>query len=350
MSCRPVAVALVAAGLIGFVLYIRHRSGLPMSGAPAPAVTTAVEAEPGLEQLAWTFTSNQQCQQCHPEIFEEWLADEHSQAWHNQPLFPQDPKRTECVSCHASVPILENGLEQEIRVRATRFEEGIGCIECHKSGDTVRGPLASSVAPCNPRRDPVFLESKVCMPCHAPHGTFDEWRGSRFQDTTCQECHMAEVAAVSRDGTPRKRRSHVFLSMRHEAMRNQAVTVQARQEGQAVRVQITNDKTGHAFPGEISNRLAILRTRFLDAGGAGIVVGTDAAGEARAGHEHLMRAVPRPQRTEKSRGTQLGPGETRSFSYPLPAGAAKVLVELKYKFQSLFAEISVWEAEFEVRR
>ncbi len=161
---------------------------------------------------------------------------------------------------------------------------------------------------------------------------------------------MAEVAAVAPDGTPRKRRSHLFLSMRHQEIRHNAVTVEARLRGDSVRVRITNDKTGHAFPGEISNRLAILRTRFLDARGMPLVVGTDAAGEPSTGHEHVMRAVPRPQRTDKHRGTQLQPDETRTFDHPVPAGTAKVKVELKYKFQSLFPEIPVWEQVLEVKR
>lgn len=334
-ALRICAIA-VLASLFGALVYaIRVRSQAPPPGRP-PSVATPVQGPRRHPSLP--FQTNAECQSCHQAIWDELMADEHSQAWHNKPLFPQDPKRTECVSCHAPVPILEHGLEKEIVVRSSRFEEGVGCIECHKFGDGVNGPLPSAEAPCNPTFDARFKTSDTCIPCHAPHGTFDEWRASAWKHKTCQDCHMPEVERpIVTGGPPRKGRSHKFLSARQPDFLQNSVKTDAGFEGGKLVVRITNHNVGHNFPGEISNREVVLHTQFLNDVGLAV-----------ASYRESMQAPPRPQRIDKPT-TQIRPGETRVYAYALPAEMwAKVKIKLEYKFLSFWhSGVPVWEGILE---
>lgn len=340
---RGAAILAVAVGLGLFVYYIRIRAGMPMVERVAPTAPPAASApvetaEKRPPRHPWTFTSNSQCKECHEEVWNEWTSDEHSQAWFNKPLFPQDPKRTECVSCHASVPILDHGLEKEIVVRADRFEEGIGCIECHKFQDGSNGPLPSIEAACNPTFDARFKTSVTCTPCHAPHGTFDEWQASAWRDKTCQDCHMPEVERPSATGGPvRKVKSHKFLSARQLPFLKDSVKVDAAIEGSKVVVRIANHNTGHNFPGEISNREVVLNVKFVD--DLGMPVGTGRAS---------MQAPPRPQRDDKPT-TQIRPGEERVYEFPFPEGDwVRTQLKMEYKFLSMWPHgVEFWSKTFD---
>ncbi|HLG42004.1 MAG TPA: cytochrome c3 family protein [Planctomycetota bacterium] len=332
-TLRAGGIIILALGLGAFVYYIRLQSKAvrpkPAPAPVAPAVPSGPKRHPPL-----AFKSNDECKTCHFDIWQECRSDEHSQAWNNKPLFPQDPKRTECVSCHASVPILDHGLDKEIAVRADRFEEGIGCIECHKLNDGVNGPLPSIEAPCNPTFDGRFQTSDTCIPCHAPHGTFEEWKASSWKNKTCQECHMPIVERSSAAGGPvRKVRSHKFLSARQPEFLQSAVKAEAAFESGTLVIKITNHNTGHNFPGEISNREVILHTRFLNDLGLPI-----------ASHRESMQAPPRPQRLDKPT-TQIRAGETRVHRYAPPAEDWRsVRCTIEYKFLSFWhSGVPVWE-------
>jgi hypothetical protein len=327
----------VAVGLFAFVVYIRHRASLPAPPTPIPTPPPT----PNIAKQPYSFKSNAECFACHKDIADECAQDEHSKAWFNKPLMPQDPKRTECVSCHASLPILELGLDKMPLVRNARYEEGIGCIECHQLNDTVHGPLPAVQAACNPVQNKIFTDSMACAPCHAPHGTMDEWKASEWgkKGVTCQACHMPEVERPSADGGPkRKVRSHKMLTQRDPEFLKKAVSVKASIEGGKLVVSITNDNTGHKFPGEIFNREVFLKTEIYNE-----------QAERVANFRESMKTPPRPQRGSEPT-TQIQAGETRTYTYDLPAGKLKITMFLGYKlfiFNPDQTALEVWKGELE---
>ena len=296
----------VACGLALFVVRVRSLAREPIAIASAPAPL---------------FATNESCRACHREIWDEWQADEHSRAWFNEPFLAQDPKKSECNACHASRPILEVGLAQPAEIRAARFEEGIGCLECHANVDHVEGPNGGTGA-CAPRANAAFRTSEVCAPCHAAHGTLDEWRATSFAavGVTCQTCHMPEVTRPSATGgAPRRVRSHRMRTQADVTMLQEAVRLEARVEGEELVVRLANVGAAHAVPGEIFNRELFLATRVLARDGSEL-----------AAFRESLRTVRREQRASGP-STQLAAGEERRFEYALPAGAAAAELLLGYK-------------------
>lgn len=327
-------VLLLASGLVALVLYIRRAAERPL--APAAPTGKAVESAstppPRAEPGASRFRSNHDCAECHERVAAECAEDQHPSAWHNGPLFPQDPKRIECASCHASKPIFEVGLSEDAQVRAERHDEGIGCIECHRAGDEVRGPRAGRQGPCNPIRDDAFEGIEVCAPCHAAHGSLEEWRGSSWAErgVTCQGCHMPEIEVTEPDGTRRTVRSHRMRTQRDPAFLKSALSVTATMDGDELLVAITNDGAGHNVPGEIFNRELFLKTTVLREDGAVV-----------EGHRESMRTTRRTQRTSES-STQIRPGEVRTYRYAMPPEAHAARVKLGYKLFFLDPDRKAW--------
>jgi hypothetical protein len=333
---RILAIAAMAAALTAFVLVTRRLAREPLAaGASLPATAPASRPFP--------FTSNLDCQPCHLEIWNELSQDQHALAWFNEPFLVPDPKRTECNNCHAPQPILEVGIETMPVIRADRFEEGVGCIECHRRGDHVEGPLPTTEAPCNPTFNPAFDRSIICASCHAPHGTMDEWRASSWarDGHTCQTCHMPQVERASATGgVVRKVRSHRMRSQRDPTMLREAVTLDVRPSGGELLVGLTNSGTAHNVPGEIFNREMFVTTVF-----------TDARGEELAAFRESMKTVKREQRSTEPT-SQLKVGETRTWRYARPAGPCTVRVRVRYKLFFLAPDdgaVTVHEKVLELR-
>lgn len=326
-SVRFLASLLIVSALVAFVLGVRRfaREPLQERGRPVPGT-------PGSGALA--FASNADCRPCHEEIWDEWAEDQHALAWFNEPLLPQDPKRTECNNCHAPEPILETGLDTLAVIRTARFEEGVGCIECHRNGEHVEGPLPGRAAACDPRENAVFTTPSVCAPCHAQHGSLDEWQASEWsrKGFTCQACHMPLVERASASGgPPRSVRSHRMRSQRDPSLLREAVALEARLDERRIAVSLANVGAGHNVPGEIFNRELVLATRVLDPAG----------GELAAWRESL-KTVKREQRSSEP-STQLRSGETRAWSYSLPAGHGTVEVRVLYKSFYLMPDAAAQE-------
>ncbi|MHC4812945.1 MAG: cytochrome c3 family protein [Planctomycetota bacterium] len=321
---RTVLIVVVGAALAVLVVTVRRLSKEPLQESP--------------RRQPFTFITNAGCQPCHQEIYAEWQADQHSQAWFNFGQ-PQDPKRTECNNCHAPLPILEVGIMTLPVIRGERFEEGVGCIECHQNVDHVEGPRPTAEAACNPVQNKAFTESRICHSCHAPHGTFAEMQDTRFakEGYTCQRCHMPFVERASFTGGPvRKVRSHRMRTQRDAGVLQEAVTLAVNVADGKVRVSLTNVGAAHNVPGEIFNREMFVTTTVLDA-----------KGEEVARHRESIKTVRREQRaTIKS--TQIKPGETRVYRYDLAVDHGKVRVWVGYKLLFMVPDntaMTVWERE-----
>lgn len=326
-ALRVILALLLVTGLGAWIGWVHRLADEPLGIPGVEAAPDRAPIEGGPELPPGDLKepqSNADCEPCHREIYEEWIEDQHALAWFNTPFLPQDPKLVECNNCHAPQPVLQTGIEKLPLIRTERFEEGVGCIECHWNIDHVEGPRPSGTAACNPVYNPRFTESVICASCHAAHGSIEEWRGSEWarKGYSCQACHMPLVdAPVVTGGLPRRRRSHRMRTQRDLEHLRSAVTLEARwlDDGR-LEVSLANTGAGHNVPGEISNREMFLLT-----------VIEDADGEKVAEHRESFKTVKRTQRSSLP-STQLRPGEKRVFVYARAAPRGKAVVSVGYKY------------------
>ena len=145
---------------------------------------------------------------------------------------------------------------------------------------------------------PLIKESQWCAPCHygvfwntVIYNSYGEWLESPYSDPltgkTCQQCHMpaptilegttiTNVApgkgGVERD--PLAIPAHTFQGASNLELLKNAVSmsISASQNGDKllVRVNIVNDKTGHAVPTDSPLRQMILLVQAVDSKGVGL--------------------------------------------------------------------------------
>jgi hypothetical protein len=196
--------------------------------------------------------------------------------------------------------------------------EGVFCEFCHKIGDVTLDPATSLPYPNMPgvlsmrlyrsegeqvlffgtfddvtrrvSRLPLEEESAFCAPCHfgvfwdtVVYNSYGEWLESPYSDPetgqTCQDCHMPVTDATTfalpekggLDRPPGSIFNHRMPGAMDEELLQNAVTMTAtaRLEGDTVvvRVDITNDKTGHHVPTDSPLRHLILLVCATDAQG-----------------------------------------------------------------------------------
>jgi len=142
------------------------------------------------------------------------------------------------------------------------------------------GPF-DDVAPGEDTYSPIQTQSAYCAPCHfgvfwdtVIYDSFGEWLRSPYSDPdtgrTCQDCHMPHLGAthfarpeaggLERD--PKTIFSHRMPGAQDEELLKNAVTmtVDVQRDGDAivVKVDITNDNTGHDIPTDSPLRQLIL--------------------------------------------------------------------------------------------
>ncbi len=317
---RGVSLLLLIALLVVSLVIIRRARRV----GSKPVQQSSQDSSPDVEPLA--FHSSADCIRCHEAIGKEWLESPHSRPWGTHPFMPKDPGRTECSSCHIPQPIYLTGLVNPVVVRGDRHDEGVGCITCHVRGDSCLGLGKTREAPCNPTQERSIGTSEACRPCHAFHGTLDEWKRSKFYKLGqgCQHCHMPRVRRPLVKGGPvRDGHSHRMLGGRDPKLLAQSLSVSARIEQGKLVVTLVNDKVGHAVPGEISNRRIHL-----------VMTSSDESGAELAEVFRTFKAPPRPKR-QVVKTTQIQPGQTVRVIQPLPKGWAQVVVALEYKLLML---------------
>jgi len=315
--------------------------------APAGELVTGPPAEPGV------LDDHENCRECHEEIWNEWQADRHSQAWVGELYTELSKNHTDanCWSCHAPRPVLETGLNSPAEARANRREAGITCLSCHKRGDHVvgshRDPDATpAVAPaCGPVYDPAFPSGDnqagtnvFCSVCHGLHGTIDEFMGSEYarDGKTCLHCHMDEVVApVAKGGTPRLRRVHRMPGGHSQEMLRRAMTIEPRLEGEELVVRVINQGAGHRVPTDARHRAIYLVASFVDEYDQPVpATGFDGVTERDAKMD-LIRLFYRHEQTEP---TQIDPAGTLGkenwresrIAIPIAARGGSVTVRLYY--------------------
>lgn len=291
---------------------------------------------------------NDDCKSCHAEVWDEWYASWHRMAYID-PLYKKmsgDYADKSCDDCHIPRNIPEVGFGPRTLPRASDKASGINCLSCHYDGKSVVALNANPTAPCAPRAAPELGTELGCIGCHNQHKLHEEWRKTVFfkNGVDCNDCHMP-VVERQRPGRVVKGRHHGYISSRNRDLSKLGVRVTARGPTDAggtaetVSVAITNEKSGHDFPSDSRHKAADLITRFLAKDGRPI------------GEPHLERFhIPARDALDQVR-TTIPHGETRSFDYPVPIGAAQAEVRLLYRIlkndpnddsQQLFRKVVRW--------
>ena len=229
------------------------------------------------------------CGTCHKEIYEEWKASIHAQAYQD-PFFhaywTKDKHVWVCLNCHTPLENQQPTLIKEIpRQRVEKAPqtpnpnydpeyqtEGVTCAACHVRDGVILGPFDDSVAPHPTKFDPTFRTTQLCYRCHnviagpaqfynvGPCGTYAEYEGKFFmkeRGMICQSCHMPEVERpVTAGGPIRQGRQHLWRGGHDPEMIKRAVAVQVAADpsmpkaGDELRVTLTliNAGAGHKLP------------------------------------------------------------------------------------------------------
>lgn len=249
MSPIRIAVVLVVLALAGWALASVF--------APPPAAAPARE-----------FVSSTQCRECHAQPFAEWESSWHAQAWTDPDVraLSNDFANTDCIDCHAPLPVFETGLGQRVLPRASRRAEGVDCIACHSlpadrpGGGLVAGTMDRDDVACRPRAVRELASVDHCAGCHDQHKTVEQWRGTEYakKGVGCIDCHMP-----FRGGDPNRGRDHTMHGGHSIELVRAAVTLTARREGDAVIAVVANTGAGHHFPTDERSRAGDLFWRPL---------------------------------------------------------------------------------------
>ena len=280
---RMVRVAVMVAGAALFLMSLRSEpieTGGESKGGQQPAAVFVATGPPAKKGV---LDSDENCKECHEEIWNEWQTDRHSKAWVGK-LYTELSKNhsdPNCFSCHAPRPILETGLNSPAESRGEDRESGIGCLSCHKRGNHVAGPnknhgrVGDRDPACGPTFDSQLARSGAqkqtadfCGVCHNLHGTCDEFLGSKYarDGETCLSCHMEQVIAPAvTGGPPKKRLSHRWEGAHSKRMLQRALRLEASRDGNRIRARVTNAGAGHKVPTDARHRGIYLRIAFFDA-------------------------------------------------------------------------------------
>lgn len=215
-----------------------------------------------------------------------------------------------CAACHTPAASVNNPYSVDPTTVDGVAGEGVPCDFCHKVWDVRLNPASGlpypnmpgvlsyqfrrppeghqffagpydDVAPGEDTYSPLQQQSQFCAPCHfgifwdtVVYNSFGEWLESPYSDPesgqTCQDCHMLpglsdhfarpEAGGLTRN--PQTIFSHRMPGAADQQLLQDAVTmsVEARQVNAeiAVRVDITNDNTGHHIPTDSPLRHLIL--------------------------------------------------------------------------------------------
>jgi mono/diheme cytochrome c family protein len=224
-----------------------------------------------------------------------------------------------CAACHAPVAAVDAPYSVDPNAVTGVGAEGVACDFCHKVWDVrldaatgspypnmpgtlsyefrrpseghqfFAGPL-DDVAPGEDTYSPLQRQSQFCAPCHfgafwdtLVYDSFGEWLASPYSDPdagqTCQDCHMPPLGAAyltrpDRGGLARDPATifgHRMPGASDESLLQNAVNLRAtaRLEGGqvTVRVDLTNDRTGHHVPTDSPLRHLILLVHATDESG-----------------------------------------------------------------------------------
>jgi hypothetical protein len=135
-------------------------------------------------------------------------------------------------------------------------------------------------------------------------------------------------------GKPRMGRDHYFAGGHSRELLLNAFSLEhevlSREEGQAIRIRLINDKTGHNFPTDSRHRALDLILTFYKAGGLSFPPMDGDRPFSQEPGTYRMR-FRNPYRSEGGENTQIPAGEEAVLEANLPEGAQKALIQVIYK-------------------
>lgn len=266
------------------------------------------------------------CARCHPDAYAEHEQSTHGRAFTDEEVRLATARfaHQDCIICHTPRPIFETGVGQNPKRRYFGLEEGNTCMTCHWRPDYDYARFEGG-AECRDAFHPDVGTVEACASCHRNHGTPYQWEKSPTGKATgrqCVDCHMTEIERPIAVGAPvRATHSHIFPGSRNVEHVNRAYAYQAKLEGNAAVVTITNEGAGHNFPTELKQRSV-----------ESLVVVRDLSGAEVARSRMVFRdPYKRPYGLELPVNTQIPGGETREHRVPIGVAAGTVETTLFFK-------------------
>lgn len=273
---------------------------------------SSIETPPKkIESLA---LSDEQCQSCHPEVYEEWRQSYHSQAWTNPDFqgYLGLYRPADCLPCHIPEPLL---LQKDFSpmTRLNVPENGISCLTCHQmESGKIASLFSSSNAPHPIIQSKALVEDQLCIACHQSIGkTFLK---HQQKEQSCRSCHMPEQIRANQ----KKGYSHLFLDRQHPEFLKRAIQVDISQTPELVEVQLSNPLIPHNIPGERHFRMLILFIEVYKQGQENPV----------ASYREVIKDITMFRK--ESLQDKIQPNQTLSYSYPKNEGTS-ASIRLVYK-------------------
>lgn len=271
------------------------------------------------------FTTASECAVCHASVYAEWKESFHGQAWTDPMVraLSNGFRMTECIDCHAPMPIHVTGVGQRVAPRQHSRGDGVDCLSCHLMDDGVsvaatRATDTSKVSgACRPVLVKEMGEPMACAGCHNQHQTIDELANSGVTES-CSDCHMPGVPRGA-EGAGGKGRSHRFPGAHSLEMHQKAVSLELILEAGTVVARVKNVGAGHHVPTDARHRSYNVFLSAVDERGNPLV--TDKMiGEYRLYYRDDFRP-----------STQIAYGKTGEARWPIPEGLrGKAIVRLAY--------------------
>ena len=304
----------------------------------------AVVRTPRASEVARSFTSSEQCQSCHADVYAEWAASWHARAWSDPEVraLSNEFANTDCIDCHAPRPVFETGVGARVLPRSTRRGEGVDCIACHvlpvnhASGGLVAGSRDAPRAACRPVALRELGSSAFCAACHDQHDTTKQWAATDYaaRGIGCVDCHMPPWSPAADGATPRGR-EHSMHGGHDLPLLQRAVEMRGRRDGGRWVIEVENVGAGHHFPTEERSRAADLFWRPLPS-----------AGQPWR-HAYRFRS---PYHSEGLPDTLLAAHETRSIAIEGEGSEGAIEAVLFYTLKPFWTDPAHPDPEHEARR
>ncbi|BDY13644.1 multiheme c-type cytochrome [Hydrogenimonas cancrithermarum] len=222
------------------------------------------------------YLTNKSCNECHPDIYDEYQSSYHSKTYFNDELHRKVAQKVpvyDCGRCH--MPAAKNLSDMEAGKTTPNpihkeQKDAISCFYCHqiayvkKSHKFNINTLARQAAGYKPTlygsldnpddsdkhgmvKSPIY-DKYACMGCHShkrnAQGVLIFKAMDENQDSKgCIKCHMPYIEGPVEKMNKRSRtehRSHFFAGIHDAEMRTKSVDITIRPEGNTIHVVIEN--------------------------------------------------------------------------------------------------------------